>query len=146
MPKVRAHVWVWMNYHGKPPKGMHVHHKDENKSNNSIDNLTILSPRDHLIHHLKVNPDKLRKLKENCANIRDLTKAWHASEEGKAWHRLHALKENFGNWEAWEYTCDFCNKKFMSKKRNRVRFCHNNCKSASRRKMIRDGLLPKPSY
>lgn len=36
---------------GKPKAGNHVHHKDENKSNNSPDNLVEMSDKDHAAHH-----------------------------------------------------------------------------------------------
>jgi hypothetical protein len=29
----------------------HVHHKDHNKQNNSLDNLEVCSPKEHLMHH-----------------------------------------------------------------------------------------------
>lgn len=132
-PRIRAHKWVWINYHGVPPKGMHIHHKDGNKSNNSIENLTILSPKDHVNHHLQIHPEYLKKRKESCEKIRHLTKEWHGSKEGRMWHKLHALKGKFGNWEPKEYSCQLCEKKYFTKKRSLCRFCSNSCKSQWRR-------------
>lgn len=42
-PTIRAHTWVWKQHHGYLPKGFHVHHIDENKSNNNIENLELIN-------------------------------------------------------------------------------------------------------
>lgn len=132
-PKIRAHVWVWIYYHGKPPKGFHIHHKDGNKSNNSIENLNILTISDHVNHHISHDELRRKKSKEICDRVRPLAKAWHSSPEGKAWHKLHAIKGNFGNWNPLDYTCQECKKEYKSKKRSKARFCSNACKSKYRR-------------
>lgn len=46
------HQDVWRFYRGEIPSGHHIHHKDKNKQNNSIENLECLLPEDHArIHH-----------------------------------------------------------------------------------------------
>jgi len=132
-PRIRAHCWVWVNYHGTIPKGYHIHHKDEDKSNNSIENLALLSPSAHVTLHYKTNPTKGERAAENLNNIRHLTKEWHASEEGKAWHKFHALKNGFGKREPKNYICAQCSLPFTSKNVENVRFCSNKCKSKWRR-------------
>lgn len=135
-PRIFAHRWVWKNHYGEIPKGYHIHHKDGNKSNNSIDNLGMLSASQHTsMHGQEVinDPVKLKRLKENCDEIRPLTKEWHASKEGHLWHRYHAEKMQLGKWEPREYECQCCGKKYMSTKRSRARFCTNACKSQWRR-------------
>lgn len=139
-PRIRAHQWVWINSQCNIPRGLHIHHKDGNKSNNDFSNLTIISPSDHMRNHIISDKKRLAKAKENCEKIRHLTKKWHASEEGKAWHKLHALKNKFGKWEPKKYNCEECGKEFESSKRNRTRFCHNNCKSKWRRKNGNDNV------
>ena len=42
---------IYEQHYGKIPKGFHIHHKDFNHSNNSIDNLEALSPDDHAKKH-----------------------------------------------------------------------------------------------
>lgn len=41
------HRAVWESHFGKIPRGKHVHHKDGNSLNNSIENLELLDPLDH---------------------------------------------------------------------------------------------------
>ncbi len=130
-PRIRAHRWVWNNIHGKIPKGYHIHHKDENKSNNNIINLELIECSRHYRHHY--TEEKRAWSRKWAEKIRPLTKAWHASEEGIAWHKRHARKCNFGNWEPVDYKCEQCGKDFKSKKHSITRFCSNNCKSKWRR-------------
>lgn len=52
----RIHRLVAETFIGKIPKGYHVHHKDGNKQNNMVDNLEILSPREHSLETIKQNP------------------------------------------------------------------------------------------
>ena len=44
---------------GEIPKGYHVHHKDGNKQNNRVDNLEILSPKEHSLETVRLNPNYL---------------------------------------------------------------------------------------
>lgn len=53
---LRVHVEVAKAFIGDIPKGYHVHHKDENKQNNAVDNLEIISPREHVLETIKQNP------------------------------------------------------------------------------------------
>jgi hypothetical protein len=49
---------IYEQHHGKIPKGYHIHHKDGNRNNNSIENLVCLSPEEHFMVH-KNNGDML---------------------------------------------------------------------------------------
>jgi hypothetical protein len=101
-PRMRAHQWVWFSHHGKPPKKCHIHHKDENKSNNQIENLELVFGKQHVSHHMikmMRDPQQKEKAKARCDKIRPMTIAWHKSEEGRAWHKYHAIKTKFGNGE-----------------------------------------------
>lgn len=47
----KNHRWVWEKKYGKIPKGYEIHHIDGNKRNNSIDNLELLTPKEHSAKH-----------------------------------------------------------------------------------------------
>jgi hypothetical protein len=134
VPKIRAHVWVWKCIHKIIPKGYHIHHINEDRSDNRIENLELILGSRHLSHHMN-DPLRKQKSREMAEKYRPLTKLWHASEEGRAWHRLHAIKNNFGNPEPTKYNCQQCEKEYWSKliAKNRTRFCSNKCKSKWRR-------------
>ena len=130
-PRIRAHQWVWINIHGEIPKGYHIHHKDGNKSNNLIENLLLIRPLQHV--NLHMTDERRERQREQMEKIRPLTKEWHASEEGRAWHRLHAIQGKFGKNERIEYKCQQCGKPYHSSKLSNAKFCSNPCKSKWRR-------------
>lgn len=133
LPKIRAHVWVWKYNHGEICKGMQVHHIDEDKSNNEIHNLEILTAKEHVSKHF--SEERSAKNKIHIENIRPLTKEWHASPEGIEWHRVHGSK----TWEEripFQVECKQCSKTSETKTYHQY-FCSNACKSAWRRK---DGI------
>lgn len=45
--KQMEHRMVWENHYGKIPEGMQIHHKDFDKTNNSIENLQLVTPLEH---------------------------------------------------------------------------------------------------
>ena len=140
--KIRAHVWVWQYNHGKVPKKYHIHHKNEDKSDNRIENLELIQASVHMSLHMQ-DPVRKKFASEMANKYRPLTKEWHGSVEGKAWHKYHAAKCKFGNWEPSKYICQCCNKEYLSKKRSRSRFCSNNCKSQWRRDQGIDNVKRK---
>lgn len=49
MKTIRVHLLVWDLFGSNPRKGLHVDHIDENKENNKIDNLQLLTPQQNFI-------------------------------------------------------------------------------------------------
>lgn len=43
----RVNILIYETFIGKVPKGMHINHKDENKANNAIWNLNMLTPKEN---------------------------------------------------------------------------------------------------
>ena len=130
----RMHVYVWEHFNGPVPNGYHVHHLDENRGNNAIENLALLSEYDPLSLHGKENAVKnheriIRNLDEKA---RPRASEWHGSEAGKQWHRIHyASMKNRLHIEQ-KFLCEYCGKEFKSMKAG-SRFCSPKCKSAWRR-------------
>ncbi len=133
-PRLRAHQWVWFNFHGEQPKGYHVHHKNEDKSDNSIENLELISAAQHSSLHMQC-PERKRKAAENCDRIRPLTKKWHASPEGKKWHIAHGIL-TWKSREPFEINCLMCLKKIHTKTYHQ-KYCHQNCKAKHKRRLLK---------
>jgi hypothetical protein len=130
------HIVVWEFYNGKVPKGHQIHHVDENKSNNSIENLRLMTAKEHLSMHM--TEEKKDRARIHAEKIRPLTKKWHASEDGRKWHKEHGII----TWDArepFEGVCDCCGEKFVTKTFHQM-FCSNKCKSAHRRKSGIDNI------
>lgn len=139
VPKIRAHRFVWMQNFGEIPKGWHIHHKNEDKSDNSIGNLELLH---HSIHgNLHMTKERRKASSIRAGEIRHLTKEWHASEEGRAWHKYHALKCHFGKWKPRKHKCELCSKEYETTKRAKTKFCSNACKSKFRRDAGLDDVI-----
>lgn len=130
----RLHVYVWRYFNGPVPDGYHVHHKDEDKDNNDIENLTCIRGKTHMKYHLlKYTANHQEEMVENLVkNVRPRAAEWHRSEAGRQWHREHC--KHLWDKEPTERICEFCGKPYMTIDRGRNRFCSNNCKSAFRRK------------
>ena len=129
--KVRMHRYVWEQEVGPIPDGFDVHHIDGDKSNNSIDNLSLLTNRAHQILHGKEESRKA-KMRLNIAKAQEAAKVWHSSPEGLAWHSEQG-KRTAENVELKEFVCSYCGKKFLSKPFGPHKYCSGACKSADRR-------------
>lgn len=131
----RLHVYVWRYFNGPVPEGYHVHHKDENKDHNDLENLACIPKFDHSSLHGKEyaelhHEEVIKKLKEKA-----IPKAseWHKSETEREWHRKQWIV-SIGSQKPIEHICQYCGKKYMAIEKRTNRFCSNNCKSAARKK------------
>ena len=124
----RLHVTVWEAANGRRPQGFHIHHIDHDRSNNQLSNLEAVPRAEHGRHHMEGRAEQSREL---CNRIRPLAAAWHGSEAGKAWHRVHYDEVRDKLHARTQKTCIHCGKGFEGLANNR--FCSNNCKSAWRR-------------
>lgn len=121
------HRDVWRKHNGEIPEGHHIHHVDGDPSNNDIDNLECLSPKEHASTHGDWGGFKDRAHAEKA---REAAKEWHASEEGREWHRSHA-KDVWKNAEGKQKDCEQCGQEFTHF--TAARFCSNACKAQHRR-------------
>ena len=129
------HREVWKEVNGEIKKGYLIHHKDGNKDNNELSNLDCITNKEHA----RLHPKKYDL--EHLARIRELTKVWHGSPEGRAWHSKHA-KEIFKKRKPIEKSCVVCGKTFFDySRRDKSRFCHQNCKAKEFRRRHKEGIL-----
>ena len=56
---MRLHQYIWIRENGPIPDGYDVHHIDFDKTNNSIDNLVLLTKSEHHSLHGKIVPTKV---------------------------------------------------------------------------------------
>lgn len=126
------HREVWSEAHGPVPDGFEVHHRDHNRSNNSLRNLELLDGTEHARHHA-VKRGFGKAGKQHLEKARELAKEWHKSEAGRAWHKEHYSKMSDAREER---TCEECGTVFLGLlgKPERNRFCSPNCKAKARRK------------
>ena len=67
------HRYVWIKERGKIPEKYHVHHIDGDKSNNKIENLTLMHISDHTrLHSLEYISKNREKFINHLNNIRPL--------------------------------------------------------------------------
>lgn len=144
----RLHVVVWTYYHGKPPKKHHVHHKDENKYNNHIDNLELKKASSHISDHMQKWANKDPQYFKNLAKSgQDAAAMWSKTPEGYEFRKNQA-KAVLGKYveinmrTKVEKQCDNCGSKYEVIKilSQSSRFCCNNCKSDWRRKKGLDNI------
>lgn len=131
----RMHVYVWEYYNGAVPIGCHIHHKDEDKSNNDISNLELKIGTEHLAFHAKENAEKnYGKVVQNLkGNASPKAKEWHGSNEGHEWHKSHYDKMKKKLYVNKKFVCICCGREFVGRDNGHTKFCSNNCKSKHRR-------------
>lgn len=138
------HREVWEFHNGPIPDGHHVHHIDGNPDNNDISNLICLAESAHQLEHREEAsrrssaPEHL----EHLARIREKTKAWHASPEGREWHRQHALRSITKEYP--EQACLICGTMYRPKI-NRPGMCSEECKRTRRNNLQRSGWRKRSS-
>lgn len=138
----RLHVYIWECENGEIPNGYSVHHQDEDKSNNEISNLELMTNSKHTRLHAEEKArnnydDMLKNLKENAIPA---SKDWHKSKDGSEWHKKHYEQMKGKMKVPRKFVCEYCNKEFVSTQ-TRSRFCSNKCKSAWRRKSGVDDVI-----
>ena len=129
----RLHCYVWRYYNGEIPAGYHIHHMDEDKDHNEIENLNLVMGTAHTQLHSKKRA--VENYEAVCKNLIEnaVPKAaeWHGSEEGRLWHSAHA-KHTVENARDKEFVCECCGKHFTGKPFGQHKFCTNACKTRAR--------------
>ena len=142
----RLHRAVWEFYNGDILKDCHIHHTDNNKYNNEIENLKCILASDHSkIHAKEKTKDREWFVNFHSKGI-EKAKDWHGSQEGKKWHKKHynKIKSRFN--KKIKMKCEMCNHEFETTYHGNNKFCSNNCKSAYRRKIGIDNIEKECRY
>ena len=132
--KKRLHIYIYEKYYGPIPKGYEVHHKDHNKDNNEIDNLLLVTKKEHIIIHKKeLSKEAKEKLKLNLEkNARPKAIEWHKSKIGKEWHKKHYESMKDKLFKTYQYKCLVCENEYTTTQ-IKSKFCSNKCKAKYRR-------------
>lgn len=120
------HRDIWELHNGPVPDGYHVHHKDEDQGNNSIENLQALPEETHRrLHGITSEWHRSEAARAHLDSIRDASHEWHKKQENR-----EAQSANTKAWfdaQPWlEKTCAHCGAPFKAK-RPVARFCSRNC-------------------
>ena len=127
------HRAVWVFHNGAIPDGCCVHHRDHDKRNNAVGNLALLTRAEHMSYH---NTERYERDPESVLlgiqAAQRAAPAWHRSDEGRAWHRKHAV-ETYKHRAREQRVCTRCEKSFegiagLSKRG----FCSASCQGAAR--------------
>jgi len=136
------HRKVWSDHNGPIPEGMVVHHRDGDKGNNEISNLTLLENGYHARQHAQKrydDPIEYTKWLEQVKAKAETTAAAHRTSEARKNH-AEANAETWKNSPVREFNCDVCGTLFSARTREFAKYCSNACKltAARREKRYRD--------
>lgn len=151
------HREVWIFHHGEIPNKMHIHHIDGNPQNNSIENLDLLSPKDHVAKHpftherylkqidhlntIRKLASESHKTPEGIARLTKMSREFRDSDKGKGFHKKIAAM-SYKNFVPITKNCKLCNKEFLTSTHNhRDLFCSRACTSQFRRNSKIDNVF-----
>ena len=140
---VRLHLAVWRKHRGPIPDGHHVHHRDEDRSHNWIDNLECITRAEHLgDRHGEASAERARP---HLPKARRAAAKWHGSAKGRKWHSEHFEQHIRPVMDKRvPATCQECGAQYEASaaKLKQAKFCHQNCRARAlrrRRKAERSG-------
>ncbi len=123
------HRRIWFDNFGEIPPFHVIHHKDHDWRNNDVSNLEMIHRSKHSSDHMKEflkDPGYVKKMNSALDKAQELSKAWHASEDGIKWHKIHA-KEGWINRKKTKIICEYCSKEHLTPFPSRTRFCSRSC-------------------
>lgn len=129
----RLHVYVWRYNNGPIPEGRHIHHVDEDKYHNDIENLVCIGQSEHLSIHSRerVENDREKVVENLTQKAVPAAAAWHKSDAGREWHRNN-WQSSLGKRKPATFKCQWCGRTFVSLQA-KSKFCSNNCKTKARK-------------
>lgn len=132
-PPIWLHQEVWKHHNGPIPKGHEIHHSDGDPFNNDITNLECLTVAEHRRRDAERGGYDTESVRKNLDRIRPLAAKWHASEQGRQWHRENG-KAAWKRRKPVTKKCEQCGKDYQSITiRSNDRTCSRACYAALRR-------------
>lgn len=136
----RLHIAVWVYHHGPVPVGKHVHHANNDRSNNDPGNLECLSILEHLGgRHGEESGTRGRKSIKRAGAAAAI---WHGTAEGRQWHSEHFEKHIRPEMERRiPAVCHECGSEYLvsAAKKLQGKFCGQNCRARALRRRRRSG-------
>ena len=122
---VSLHEAVWRIYFGDVPAGYIIHHRNENKADNRIENLQLMTEAEHRAWHNQ--HDKISYRCDYCGTEITKSAMSHAGKKHfcdvNCWNRyIHANKIYYE-----ERTCVICGQKFSVYKYRKTKTCSDVC-------------------
>lgn len=134
--KTYLHRVMWMEANGPIPAGHHIHHKDENYLNNTLENFECITSSKHLSDHYHSKSAQWKAAKTaTLINVaQEAAKEWHKSEEGREWHSKH-MQEAWAARVALPKICTVCGKQYESTdaRSGHLKYCSPKCNAQARR-------------
>jgi hypothetical protein len=122
------HRYVWEKFNGPIPEGYVIHHKDRDTTNNALENLECITTEQHHSEHSDERSafSSSEQQISHLDAIRELTKEWHASDEGRQWHSAHAKSAWAGRTPTTK-KCKCCGEAFDTLTPTRADYCGGTC-------------------
>jgi len=132
---IRMHRYVWEKHNGPIPEGFHIHHRDGDKANNTIDNLILIPKEFHLSYHgeKKASSEVAKANMEE--RVRPAEVEWHKSEAAKDFHREHYEQYTREIWlQPITKVCQYCGKEYQTvhAKGTTSKYCSIDCKNKAK--------------
>lgn len=102
----RLHRAAWESAFGPIPRGCHIHHRDEDTTNNRLSNLECLPPSEHLAKPSKNRRSPPKGVDPFSDDYRRLALQFNQSEAGRLWHKRNS--ERMQNWKKWKREPRIC--------------------------------------
>ncbi|MDT0745464.1 NUMOD4 motif-containing HNH endonuclease [Mammaliicoccus sciuri] len=94
-----VHRLVYQTFMGEIKEGLHIHHIDENKSNNHISNLIPATPLENNHYSseskgFKLTEEKVRSIRKNKLSVKEVVEIYKISPR----HALRVIKKERWSW------------------------------------------------
>ena len=140
-----AHRVIWERHHGPIPPGWVIHHLDEDKGNNAIENLVAMPKAEHQRLHRKDQPnsdvqkqaaartlERLRTPKSaRCLHCHGEFVSHSVGQPGKFCSRPCLEKWRSSRFVPEVRCCQVCGKEYLAKK-SFQRYCSKACNNKSK--------------